>query len=120
MKRALLAFDGSTKAKEALFVATYLSEQWKTALTVLTVSDGSKNMEAAQTLARSYLEFHELEAEYIFTNGPLENILTTIEEHEIDLVLMGGYSGSLFKEIVVGSTVNYLLREANCPLFICR
>ncbi|RPJ23220.1 MAG: universal stress protein, partial [Chloroflexi bacterium] len=36
LNHALLAFDGSPKSKEALFVATYLAEQWKTELTILT------------------------------------------------------------------------------------
>jgi nucleotide-binding universal stress UspA family protein len=120
MKKALLAFDGSTKSREALFIAAYLGEQWQTEITVLTVSDGSKSMSDAQDYARHYLDFHELKAEYILTNGPLESILTTIKEYNIDLVLMGGYSGTVFQEVMVGSTVNYLLRKAGCPLFICR
>src|SRR6185503_4707369 len=35
-KRALLAYDGGERAKEALFVATYLAEMWKTELIVFT------------------------------------------------------------------------------------
>ena len=41
-KRALLAYDGSDRAKEALFVATYLAETWKTELIVFTAPDGTK------------------------------------------------------------------------------
>ena len=39
LDHALLAFDGSPKSKEALFVATYLAEQWKTKLTIFTGLD---------------------------------------------------------------------------------
>jgi hypothetical protein len=31
-KRALLAYDGTDRSREALFVATYLAEMWKTGL----------------------------------------------------------------------------------------
>ena len=33
-KRGLLAFDGSPRSREALFVATYMAEIWKTELIV--------------------------------------------------------------------------------------
>jgi nucleotide-binding universal stress UspA family protein len=41
-KRALLAYDGTDRSKEALFVATYFAEMWKTELVVFTALDGTK------------------------------------------------------------------------------
>ena len=38
-RHALLAYDGSPKSKEALFVAAYLGETWQTRLTLITVND---------------------------------------------------------------------------------
>ena len=55
MDNALLAFDGSSKSKEALFVATYLAEKWTTRLMVLTVGEGAC-LNSVQEYARSYLE----------------------------------------------------------------
>ena len=46
MDNALLAFDGSTKSKEALFVATYLAEKWHTKLMVLTIADEDSQFRA--------------------------------------------------------------------------
>lgn len=43
MKRALLAFDGSPKAMEALFVGTYLNVLWNTDLVLLTTSERRKS-----------------------------------------------------------------------------
>ncbi len=43
MDKALLAFDGSSKSREALFVATYLAEKWHTKLMVLTISDNDSH-----------------------------------------------------------------------------
>jgi nucleotide-binding universal stress UspA family protein len=118
MDNALLAFDGSAKSKEALFVATYLAEKWNTRLTVLTVADGVSP--SVQDYARSYLELHEVQANFIVRSGPLKIFLKTIKECQIDLVVMGGYSGTALKEVVIGSAVNFLLREADCPILICR
>src|SRR6185436_6274677 len=118
--KALLAFDGGLRSREALFVAAYLAEQWGTALTVLTLSDGGKVPASAQDYARDYLELHEIQADFVMTDGPPELFLKVIKELGINLVLLGGYSGNVVKEVIVGSVVNLLLRQAECPLLICR
>jgi nucleotide-binding universal stress UspA family protein len=118
MDRALLAFDGSSKSKEALFIATYLAEKWKTSLTVLTLTEGISS--PAQDYAHAYLELHEIQADFVIKKGPFSTILKTLEEHQINLVVMGSYGGTALNEIFVGSAVNFLLRRADCPLLICR
>lgn len=120
MDRALLAFDGSIKSKEALFVAAYLAERWSTALTVLTLSDGGRISTSAQDFARDYLQLHEIQADFVVQDGPLAAMLDVIKQREINLVLMGGYSGTALKEVVLGTAVNMLLEKADCPLLICR
>jgi nucleotide-binding universal stress UspA family protein len=118
MDNALLAFDGSTKSKEALFVATYLAEKWQTRLMVLTISeDGDKSV---QNYARSYLELHEIQADYSSKSGSFDIFLKTIKECQINLVIMGSYGGTAIKEVILGSAVNYLLRNADCSLLICK
>jgi nucleotide-binding universal stress UspA family protein len=121
VNRALLAFDGSPKAREALFVATYLAERWQTALTVVAVADGSRVTPGALADAQRYLDLHELTAEFVNAAGPIADaILTLADERHINLLMLGGYSANPVKEVIVGSTVNRMLREAPCPIFICR
>ena len=118
MDNVLLAFDGSPKSREALFVATYLAEKWKASLTVLTVAQ--KAASSVQDYVRSYLDLHEVQAEFLVEIGSHEMVMKIIKERQINLVLMGGYSGNAWKEIIFGSMVNLLLRKADCPLLICR
>jgi hypothetical protein len=88
-QRALLAYDGSPHAKEALFVATYFAEMWKTELIVFTALDGSRVKADAQDYVRRYLDIHEVEAHYIISDRGATDYLThTIEEHNVDLVLV--------------------------------
>ena len=118
MNRALLAFDGSAKSKEALFVAAYLAEKWKTELVVLTI--GTEPNSEIQNYARSYLELHEIEAEYIIRKGSFEAFLQAMQEFQINVTVMGGYGSNAMKEVFFGSAVNYMLRNSCCPLLICR
>ena len=119
MDNALLAFDGSVKSREALFVATYLAEKWQTRLIVLTVGS-NRAAHGVQDYARSYLELHEIRADYLMKSGPRDIFLKIIRDYQINLVVMGSYSGAALKEVIVDSTVNYLLRKTNCSLLICR
>jgi nucleotide-binding universal stress UspA family protein len=118
---ALLAFDGSPKSREALYVATYLVEQWRTPLTVLTIDDEALDAKAVQEDARSYLDSHEAGADFrIDTGDTTEAILKAAEQRSVDWLLLGGYSASPVVEVVVGSTVESLLRRCDLPMLICR
>jgi len=120
LQRALLAYDGSPKSKEALFVAAYLAERWHTALTVLTLLDGARVLTSVLDYPRAYLDLHELPAEYIVATGNADVFLGSVRSHQADLIVMGGYSVSALVEVMGGSAVNYLLRQAPCPLLLCR
>jgi nucleotide-binding universal stress UspA family protein len=118
LSRALLAYDGSPKAGEALFIAAYLAGRWQTALVVLTVGRGRASLQAR---AREYLESRGVEAEYVLESGPAAGtILALAAERQCDLVLMGGYGHRPVVEVVVGSTVDSVLRESRTPVLICR
>jgi len=120
-QRALLAYDGSDLAKEALFVATYLAEIWKTELVVFTAPDGTKVTADVQDHVRKYLDIHEVEAEYIVSEqSAMDTFKRTVEEQNADLVLMGSHGGTTLQQVFIGSALDYMLRESNVPVFICR
>ena len=120
LNRALLAYDGSPKADEALFVSTYLAGRWKVDLTVVTVLTGEQTSAKTIRRARRYLERHGIEAKYVTERGPVgEAILQAAEEHGSELMVMGGYSSPVL-EIVFGSTVDEMLRDGRCSVLICR
>jgi nucleotide-binding universal stress UspA family protein len=120
-RRALLAYDGTQRAKEALFVATYLAEIWKTELVVFTAPDGTKVQAGVQDYVRRYLDIHEVEAEYMIgEHEAMEELKETVEQRDVDLLLMGSHSGSALRHLLVGSALDFMLRESEIPIFICR
>jgi nucleotide-binding universal stress UspA family protein len=121
MNQALLAYDGSPKGREALFVATYLAGRWKASLTVVTVLNNGHISNQTIAEAREYLDKHGIQAEYRRETGPVaEAILGVCKELQSNLLIMGGYGYSPLLEIVLGSTVDQVLREAQKPMLICR
>ena len=121
MSSALLAYDGSPKAQEALFVATYLAGRWRIPLTVVTVIESGRAAPETLVCAQAYLETHEAQVTCVEERGPVaEAILKTAEAHHSDLILMGGYGHSPVVEVVLGSAVDQVLRESRKPMLICR
>jgi len=121
LKRALLAYNGSAKADEALYVATYLAGRWGTSLVVLTVVERTGSGKRTLARAREYLEVHGVEATYVEERGPVaRSILKAAAECGSDLIIMGGYGFSPLLEIAFGSTVDQVLLAADLPVLICR
>jgi nucleotide-binding universal stress UspA family protein len=121
LKRALLAYDGSPKADEALFVATYISGRWQIPLTVMSIQDNGHDAPSILSRAKTYLEEHGVSASYAIEMGAAaEAILNIAETRGIDLIIMGGYGYNPVVEMVLGSAVDQVLRESHKPVLICR
>lgn len=121
LRSALLSYDGSPKATEALFAAAYLALQWGIGLTVLTVPEPVRAGEQALARARRYLEAHGVAADYAAEPGePAAVIVAAARERACDLILIGGYGHSPLVEAVLGGTVDRVLRAADRPVLICR
>lgn len=121
LERALLAYDGSPKAREALFVATYLAARWKIALTVVTVVEAGRVTADTLLRAANYLEEHDVEAILVQQSGPAaQMILQAAQAHQSDLLIMGGYGRGPVLEVVAGSAVDQVLRESQQPILVCR
>ncbi|HEX9013075.1 MAG TPA: universal stress protein, partial [Anaerolineaceae bacterium] len=117
----LLAYDGSIKGREALFLAAYFAGRWKTRLTVLTAHELGKTSRGTLDQARRYLEKRGIQAKYIYKSGPAPAaILAAAGEAASNLLVMGGYGFSPMMEMVLGSSVDQVLRESSIPVMICQ
>lgn len=119
-KRILLAYDGSSKAQEALFIAAYLAGQWPISLVVLNVSEADDEPDRLAE-AQGYLETRGVTATFMPAQGNVPTaILTTAADEACDLIVMGGYTAKPVREVVLGSTVDQVLRESRRPILVCR
>ncbi len=119
-RRILLAFDGSPKSREALYIATYMAGKWKARLTVLTIAARGHLGYEQMRQARNYLKTHGVNAHYVHKFGRVDQcIIRTSEQDGSHLILVGGYGVPAIKEVALGSTVDHLIRNTTMPLLIC-
>jgi nucleotide-binding universal stress UspA family protein len=121
MEHPLLAFDGSVKSEQALYVAAYMAKAWKLPLTVTTILERNRTSRETLDKAQRYLEEHEVQANYLATEGPVaQTLLRICEDQQCDTMIMGGYGYSPALEVLLGSTVDYLVWQSEKPVIICR
>jgi nucleotide-binding universal stress UspA family protein len=121
LSHPLLAYDGSPKAQEALYIAAYLAGQRNTPLVVVTITEGGQVTPSTLDEAGEYLKARDVRATLISAHGPPgKTILDTATEHNCDLILMGGYGHGPVMEVVLGSAVDEVLRASRQPVLICR
>jgi hypothetical protein len=120
IKRALLVYDGTPKAKEALYVATYLASRRNVSLVIFATKEGDQRaMKKTVTVASRHLRKHGVEAEVFEAHGA---IAAAIRESAIkarcDLIITGGYSQHPL--LAPKSSLDELLRSSGHPILICR
>lgn len=121
LQRLLLAYDDSPKAREALFVATYLTGTCQTCLDVVTATTSLHLADDVLAYARAYLDEHKVTATYFREEEPAgEAILRVAAERGADMVIMGGYGLSPIAEIALGSAVDAVLSARQLPVLICQ
>jgi nucleotide-binding universal stress UspA family protein len=120
LSRALLAYDGSPYAEEALRVAAHLATAWDVPLAVVTVEESPRTSSATLDSALTYLKQQGIAARGFFKGGEAADaILQTAGEQGCDLILLGDTGYSPFVELFVRSTVDRVLREATCSVMVC-
>lgn len=122
IRRALVAYDGSPKADEALFVSASLAKGCQQLeLIVVAAAEIGRASDEILALARSYLRRRNVTAQYIQETGDAgKATIQTAEAQACDLIIMGGYGRSPVLEIMLGSAVDHVLRTSQIPVLICR
>lgn len=121
MNRLLVAYDGSPKGKEALFVSSYFAKNYQKSLTVLVVDEDEQVGQKLLAEAEDYLGNCCTNSILRHSSGPVsETILDLAKENSSELIIIGGYGLPPIMEIFFGSTVNGILRGTNIPILVCK
>lgn len=119
-RRALVAYDDSPNAREALFIAAYMALRWSCSLVIASVAAEKAVAEQRVQQADAYLRQYGLEAQLrTYTGAVTPALLETLHSEGCDMMLMGSYGGPI-RELFLGSTVDEALRSSPVPVLICR
>lgn len=121
LTRILVAYDGSPKAREALYIGSYMASAWQVDLRVITVEEEGFPADQVQAEAAAYLNSNGNAAPVDVVQGETSHaILECSRRWQTDLLLVGGYGASPVVEAVLGSTVDEVLRQLDIPILVCR
>ncbi|MBI5375670.1 MAG: universal stress protein [Candidatus Schekmanbacteria bacterium] len=121
IRKALLCYDGSNYAGQAMQTAAEFASQTGISLTILNA--GKDKEEGMRTLneAKKYFESYSINSEFVFVEGHAnEAIVDYSKKNGIDLIFMGAYGHSRIIEMVIGSTTEYVLRNTDCAVLVRR
>ena len=117
----LLAYDGSQRASSAMESAAEFCTVLHLPLTVLTVSRDESVIRANLQQARGYLGSYPIDVTYETAGGyPEQKIVEQLVSRNHDLLFIGAYGHRRIIEMVLGSTTEYVMRNAPCPVFLNR
>jgi nucleotide-binding universal stress UspA family protein len=121
-QRPALAYDGSARAAAAMQSAAQFCATLRLPLTVLTVCKDEPQGRRVLGEAQQYLGSYQIAASFELQQTPNapERIANFLREREHDLLFIGAYGHRRIIEMVLGSTTEYVLRNAPCPVFLSR
>lgn len=122
VRSPLLAYDGSERASAAMHSAADLCTRLSLPLSVMTVNRDAEAGRATLEEASRYLSSYPSVATRTFVadGHAAERIPEEIRERGHDLLFMGSHGHGRIIEMVLGSTTEYVLRNAPCPVFLHR
>jgi nucleotide-binding universal stress UspA family protein len=117
----LIAWNGGREASRALSAALPILKQAKLVI-VVSVGDLKWGMQCVENVS-SYLRLHgvpatQMRARESKDNEPEEELLEIAKKKDANLIVMGAYSRSRWREVILGGFTRYLLKNSQIPLLL--
>jgi len=125
--KILVGYNGSEAAKAALSLARDHAKTHNGVVFVITSMEGgsketAKEVQKAENdleFAKGFIEEEGIECDtYQLARGltPGEDIVNFADENDIDHIFMGVEKKSKAQKILLGSTAQFVILKANCPV----
>ncbi|MEO0796128.1 MAG: universal stress protein [Verrucomicrobiota bacterium] len=123
IKTIALAYDGSASTQKALDWIFANKAFHELSINVLTVDDarGDHDHSRIMQIAETRLREASLKADCHLLSGDVEDeIARFVDDHAVDLLVMGAYGHSRIRELLIGSTTTDLIRRCKIPILLFR
>lgn len=119
-KNIVIAWDGSQHCVHAIAMANPLLLV-ADKVRIITVDEGKQEGPKAQDLI-NYLEFHNIKSDHVsIYKGNLSigaALLDEAKKQQADLIVMGAYTHSRIRQMVVGGATSFMMAHAELPVFM--
>lgn len=120
-EHAVLAWDGKRAATRALSDAMQILET-KSLVTIVTVSDDQADLCMPDINIETALQRHGVKTERVLLERKGKSvgkrILKYLEKSEANLLVMGAYEHSKFRQAIIGGVTSSVLKKARVPIII--
>lgn len=117
-RKVAISWNGSAEAARAVTGALPMIEQAESVL-ILTI-DGEETSPDVATWLGSYLAWHgvspEIETTPVSEHAVGETVLAKCGEWQADLLVMGAYTHSRLRQLILGGVTRHILAEATLPV----
>ncbi|MFH1085036.1 MAG: universal stress protein [Chloroflexota bacterium] len=119
LERVVLAYDGSPKAREALYIFRHMITCWKVAGVILTIEGDGSDRDTLDS-AWQYVQKESGQVATRYESGaPADVIARVMGEEQANLLLIGGSGHQPLLKAFLGSMVDRVLRMGWFPVLIC-
>jgi nucleotide-binding universal stress UspA family protein len=119
--RALVAYDGSEHARDALDLAADIARRTQLFFTVLTAGGGEALDEGRRREVAERIGPNPPAYDLAVARGePWHAILESAANLDCQLIVMGAYGHSRIRELIIGSTTEQVLRKTKLPVLLSR
>lgn len=119
--RILLAYGGSpTSGKALIETAIFATLLGAKKIFALCVNEDFENASPMLEIVEKYLKPYDIEVEKIWKKTSVsEGIISTVQDHEINLLIMGAYGHESWKEFIFGSNTEKVIQKLDIPMLLC-
>jgi len=115
------AYDGSTPAINALKLAAELSQKTTWPLSVVIITDDQATGAKLSGQIEDILASYTIDCDTMILGGSEDrSLLRFIREGSVELMVMGAYGNNRLRELLLGSTTNYVIRNSPIPVLLQR
>jgi len=121
IKSVLVAYDGSTEANKALKTACeHFSDKGIVFRTIIVTGDEDKSRKLTEEV-NDFVNAYQITCEVKILEGDAaKEILDYSNQTHTDLIVMGAFSHSRLRDLILGGTTAFIIRNASIPVLLER
>lgn len=123
-KKILIATDGSEYSKKAIIEGLSIAKRCGSEVKAISVASKKDELGEAEENVKTVIDMGKnegMEIEPIVASGtPYESIVTTAQDKNVDLIVVGTHGRTGLKRLILGSVAERVIATAQCAIMVVK